>query len=156
MLWLESWDDALWTPEWFGESDTSDKNNAKNGGVPNAASPPPNPLQLSLLSQFECSLVILVHPQANNGLFRLGILRPRDLGHVAGPLVTGLMLRAPLLGPMVRSTLINALHRLSADSSKFPNSSARSHLAAAAAKNGEKRPMASAVELLLWSSQQCY
>ncbi|KAL5111892.1 hypothetical protein TcWFU_004078 [Taenia crassiceps] len=156
VLWLESWDDALWVPAWANES---------GGGVNSSAastsgtSTPSNPLITALEVQFACSLVVLVHPLANNGLFRLGLLRLHDLGHEAGPLTTGLLLSAPLLGEMVRSTLVNTLHRLAADSGDPVNTTARKRLAAVAASattGRTKGRFASAVQLLLWSAERCY
>lgn len=123
-----------------------------------------NPLQSSLVSEFDCSLIILIHPLVNNGLFRIGILRPKEIGHEAGPLTTGLLLSAPLLGSMVRSTLTSTLHRLASDAdSAFVTAgeggaaSRRQRLSMAFGGGGErgKRP-ASAVELLLWSAERCY
>ncbi|VUZ52698.1 unnamed protein product [Hymenolepis diminuta] len=150
VLWLESWDDALWSPSWAGKA--------------NSGSPAMNPLQSSLVSEFDCSLIILIHPLVNNGLFRIGILRPKEIGHEAGPLTTGLLLSAPLLGSMVRSTLTSTLHRLASDAdSAFVTAgeggtaSRRQRLSMAFGSGGEKgkRP-ASAVELLLWSAERCY
>ncbi|VDK35164.1 unnamed protein product [Taenia asiatica] len=155
VLWLESWDDALWIPGWANES---------GGSVGSAAAPsgtftPSNPLITALEAQFTCSLVVLIHPLASNGLFRLGLLRLHDLGHEAGPLTTGLLLSAPLLGAMVRSTLVNTLHRLAADSGDPANTTARKRLstiAASAATGSTKGRFASAVQLLLWSAERCY
>ncbi|KAM7541381.1 hypothetical protein Aperf_G00000021766 [Anoplocephala perfoliata] len=157
VLWLESWDDALWSSGWV---------NKTNGMVNATATPPPaNPLQSALVSEFDCSLIILIHPLANNGLFRLGLLRPREIGHEAGPLTTGLLLSAPLLGSMVRSTLTSTLHRLASDAdpagvSGDSSSSTKKHpfsIASALVQGGEKgRRVVSAVDLLMWSAERCY
>ncbi|KAH9285767.1 Ral GTPase-activating protein subunit beta [Echinococcus granulosus] len=150
VLWLESWGDALWVPGWTSES---------GGSATASASVTSNPLRTALEVQFSCSLVALVHPLASNGLFRLGLLQLHDLGHEAGPLTTGLLLSAPLLGAMVRSTLVNTLHRLAADSGDPTNTTARKRLAAvtaSAATGSTKGRVASAVQLLLWSAERCY
>ncbi|VDO02924.1 unnamed protein product [Rodentolepis nana] len=154
-MWLESWDDALWSPSWAGKADIG--------------SSAMNPLQSSLVSEFDCSLIVLIHPMANNGLFRIGILRPKEIGHEAGPLTTGLLLSAPLLGSMVRSTLTSTLHRLASDADPphvtsgegwaVPRRHRLSMTSAMMSGGGggekAKRP-ASAVELLLWSVERCY
>uniref|UniRef100_A0A5K3F716 Rap-GAP domain-containing protein n=1 Tax=Mesocestoides corti TaxID=53468 RepID=A0A5K3F716_MESCO len=129
VLWLEAWDDALWMPP-SGE---------------------PNPLQAALASQFGCGLVILIHPLTNNGLFRIGLIQQHHIEHQVGPLTTGLVLSAALLGSMVRSTVVNAAHRLAADSGDLSNGLSRKVLATI-----ENKQFASAVELLLWSSERCY
>lgn len=157
VLWLESWDDALWSSSWASKTD----------GVVNAPATlrPVNPLQSALVSEFDCSLIILIHPLVNNGLFRLGLLRPREIGHEAGPLTTGLLLSAPLLGSMVRSTLASTLHRLASDIdpagvSGDSGSTTKRHpfsIASALASGGEKgRHVVSAVDLLMWSAERCY
>ncbi|KAL5966400.1 Ral GTPase-activating protein subunit beta, partial [Taenia solium] len=155
VLWLESWDDALWIPGWANESGGSVGSAAATPGT----FTPSNPLITALEAQFACSLVVLIHPLASNGLFRLGLLRLHNLGHEAGPLTTGLLLSAPLLGAMVRSTLVNTLHRLAADSGDPANTTARKRLstiAASAATGSTKGRFASAVQLLLWSAERCY
>lgn len=155
VLWLESWDDGLWIPDWTNENGGSAGSAAT---TTSGTSTPSNPLIAALEAQFACSLVVLVHPLASNGLFRLGLLRLHDLGHDAGPLTTGLLLSAPLLGAMVRSTLVNTLHRLAADSGDPANTTARKRLAAVAASvatGSTKGRFASAVQLLLWSAERC-
>ncbi|VDM15933.1 unnamed protein product [Hydatigera taeniaeformis] len=156
ILWLESWDDALWIPGWASEN----KGNVDNPTESTLATPAlSNPLVTALEVKFSCSLVVLVHPLSSNGLFRFGLLRLHDLGHEAGPLTTGLLLSSPLLGAMVRSTLVNTLHRLAADSGDPTNTTARKRLAATAASAATgctKGRFASAVQLLVWSAEQCY
>nr|CDS29369.1 hypothetical protein HmN_000870400 [Hymenolepis microstoma] len=54
-------------------------------------------------------------PIANIRLLRIDNLCPKEIGHEAGLLTTGLLICAPLLGSMIRSTLTSTLHRLASD-----------------------------------------
>nr|CDS27360.1 hypothetical protein HmN_000739700 [Hymenolepis microstoma] len=98
-----SWDDdALWSPNWAGKFDLGFS--------------AMNPLHSSPISKFQMqSDCINSHPMASNGLLRIDILRPKGIGHEAGPLTTGLLVCAPPLGSMIRSTLTSTLHRISLD-----------------------------------------
>ncbi|VDN10162.1 unnamed protein product [Dibothriocephalus latus] len=84
LLWLERWDDALWS--------TGDR----------------NLLQVSICDQFACTDLILVHP-LQNGLFRIGIVS--EAAFEAGPLFTGLVASPRCLGNLVRSTVVNIARR---------------------------------------------
>ncbi len=148
MLWLESWDDALWSPSQAGTNIN-------------------NPLQGALISQFDCGLVILIHPLSNNGLFRIGLLRPNGSGTPeAGPLVTGLVVSGQLLGNMVRSTLVNTIHHERGTNAVSCNSGGdtnlRANLLSRRVTCGETtagenhRTHVSAVELLKLAAERCY
>uniref|UniRef100_A0A183SW74 Rap-GAP domain-containing protein n=1 Tax=Schistocephalus solidus TaxID=70667 RepID=A0A183SW74_SCHSO len=91
LLWLELWDDALWS--------TGDR----------------NPLQLAISEQFACTDLILVHP-LQNGLLRIGIVRS---AFEAGPLFTGLVTSPHCLGNLVRSTVVNIARRRQLASDSF-------------------------------------
>ncbi|KAL7063700.1 hypothetical protein AAHC03_01681 [Spirometra sp. Aus1] len=91
LLWLERWDDALWS----------------TGGR--------NPLQSAICDQFACSDLILVNP-LQNGLFRIGIVRS---AFEAGPLFTGLVASPHSLGNLVRSTVVNIARRRQLASDSF-------------------------------------
>lgn len=135
ILWLESWDDALWSTSKLGPSS--------------------NPLQVTLFSpqQFDCSLLILVNPLSSNGLFRIGLVRSPGTPE-AGPLVTGLVVSGQILGSMVRSTLVNTVCHRSSNSGDTIGANALSRRLMET--GAENRPATSAVELLRLASERCY